>query len=317
MKKMAITYVTCSENGLYGLRYLLRKGRKISKVVTISADVAAKNLVSGYVDIAPICKAGGIELVVLEDYVLRAENLASHETDLLVVNGWNRLISGEVVSSFEYGGLGIHAGHPPIGHGRAPLPWNIIKGFKEIEVYVFRLTEHADDGDILAIHAVEITPHDTVQTLYEKVMYRGAILFDRVLKDVLNDSVRSFKQCREDIVVYPKRTSDDGMIDFTLPVEDIFNFVRAQSHPYPGAFSFMDGSRWHIWKAIPFDRYSFEDEPRIPGRVVAVLPSGMVVQTGSSPLWILDATCEGHTVVPTDLDTMEQYVGLRLVSEPS
>lgn len=315
MKKIPITYITCCGNGMYGLKYLLDKGHNITTVVTISPEVGQKNLVSGYVEIAPLCKSEGIRLIELDNYVIKPENLPPDKCGILVVNGWNRLIKKEVISMFEYGGLGIHAGHPPIGHGRAPLPWNIIKGFKEIEVYIFKLTEHADDGNILAINTIEITPHDTVKTLYEKVMYRGAMLFDRALNDISNDNIISYKQQKNDIISYPKRTPEDGLIDFTNSVDEIYNFIRAQSHPYPGAFTFVNGKKWHIWKAIPFDCHSLESSPRVPGSIVVALPSGIVVQTGSSPLWILEAEYSGKKVIPLNINSMEQYVGARFSSD--
>ena len=33
------------------------------------------------------------------------------------------------------------------------------------------------------------------------------------------------------------------------PAQRIRNFIRAQTHPYPGAFTIIDGKKVTIWKA--------------------------------------------------------------------
>ena len=117
------------------------------------------------------------------------------------------------------------------------------------------------------------------------------------------------------MVYYPKRTPKDGLIDFRDSAEVLYNFIRAQTRPYPGAFAFLDGRKWSIWRAAPFDRFAFRDAPRIPGRIVAALPSGLVVQTGSSPLWIKEASCGEEEVVPATLEQLESRVGKTFQSQ--
>lgn len=306
---MKIIYVTCCENGLYGLNYLVSKGYNISEVITITQEVAEKNKVSGYVDVTEFCTKLNMNLTKIDNYNIKPEDIKTDKPDLIIVNGWNRLIKSEVISMFTNGGLGIHAGHPPIGLGRAPLPWNIIKGFRDIEVYVFRLTERADDGDIVAKQAVEITPYDDIQTLYEKVMYQGACLFEQAILKFKSNTNNFLKQNINYAIYYEKRSADDGLINFSDSVESIHNFIRAQSRPYPGAYAYIGEKRWNIWKAIPFDNHAFRGVNRIPGEIILALPSGIIVQTGSSPLWIISADCNGSKVIPSDLSFMEKFVG--------
>jgi methionyl-tRNA formyltransferase len=309
---LTTTYVTSGENGLYGLRRLVAEGVRPSQVVTISQEVAAKYRVSGYADLRAGCRAWGLELTVLDSYVIKPTDVAVTDPDLLIVNGWNRLIDQSVIGLFEQGGLGVHAGHPPIGLGRAPLPWNLIKGMRDIEVYVFRLTPRPDDGEIVAKRTVGITPQDDVRLLYEKVMLCGAqLLRDAVAMAAAGELVGT-PQNLEDAVYYDKRTPDDGLIDFSSPVEAVYDFIRAQTKPYPGAFAYLGAERWTVWRAVPFDVFAFRDVVRRPGEIVAALPSGLVVQTGTSPLWILEASSPSGPVIPATLDRLEAWVGSRL-----
>ena len=43
-------------------------------------------------------------------------------------------------------------------------------------------------------------------------------------------------QDKSKIEVYPQRKPEDGEINLTKTAEEIYNFVRAQSSPYPGAY---------------------------------------------------------------------------------
>lgn len=306
-----VTYVTCCENGLFGLKRLVSATKWIKSVITITPDVAKRANVSGYTDVRPFCEAHSIPCVQLDRYQVVAEDISS-DSNVLIVNGWNRLIKSDVLSRFKLGGFGIHAGHPPIGLGRAPLPWNLIKGHKNIDVYVFQLTANADDGDIVAIQRVEITPFDQVQSLYEKVMYVGALLFEKTLHDLAENKLEALRQNLEDKILYPKRAPEDGEIDFFDSVERIYDFIRAQSHPYPGAYTWLGKDKWTVWKAIPFDAYFSPTEQRLPGKILTALPSGLVVQTGTTPIWLQKVVSRKDYIVPQPLDKLNRWVGLRL-----
>ena len=302
-----IVYVTCCENGYFGLRYLYNLGHHIERVITISQETAKKYQVSGYVDVVDWCNLLKIPVTIISDYYIDPGDIKNSCKELLIVNGWNRLISVDVIKKFSLGALGVHAGHPPIGLGRAPLVWNLIKGHRDLDVYVFNLTEHADDGDILAIETVEIVIQDTIKTLYEKVMYKAACLFNQAI-DAIQNGYPVISQDSKYQVIYPKRNHEDGLIDFRESVDYLVNFIRAQSAPYPGAYAFLKGKKCIIWDAIPFDSFSFRAQTRTPGRVMIALPSGLIVQTGTSPLWIKSATIADSIFIPRKLEEMEEYI---------
>ena len=46
---------------------------------------------------------------------------------------------------------------------------------------------------------------------------------------------------------FPPRNPEDGKIDWSLPTEKIYDFVRAQTKPYPGAFSNCGNDKITIW----------------------------------------------------------------------
>ncbi|MGE6992010.1 methionyl-tRNA formyltransferase [Pseudomonas sp. NPDC047961] len=301
-------YVTCTDSGELTLRRMLKAGVPVALVVSLPPELGAKYNVSGYCDPGPLCARYGVKVRYLSSYAFVSSDLNDISFEVLIVNGWNRLIPAEVFCLASMGSLGLHAGHPPIGLGRAPIVWNILLGYRDIELYAFNLTERADDGEIFAVAPIEITRFDTARTLYEKV---GHVAFDLFFRAVLKlqNSEQGAPQEHKALRYYKKRTPEDGLIDFSQDVNEIVDFVRAQSRPYPGAFSFIDGQKWIFTKAIPFDQFAYREYLRTPGEILAALPSGLVVSTGSSPLWLVEAENQQGVTVPTSLDEMECFVG--------
>jgi methionyl-tRNA formyltransferase len=54
------------------------------------------------------------------------------------------------------------------------------------------------------------------------------------------------KQDHSKATYFGKRTSDDGLINWDWQKNRIYNWVRAQANPYPGAFGFVAGSKYII-----------------------------------------------------------------------
>jgi methionyl-tRNA formyltransferase len=38
-------------------------------------------------------------------------------------------------------------------------------------------------------------------------------------------------------------------VDWAQPVQSVFNFIRALTRPYPGAFSAIGGRRYRVWQS--------------------------------------------------------------------
>jgi methionyl-tRNA formyltransferase len=68
----------------------------------------------------------------------------------------------------------------------------------------------------------------------------------------------------------------------------IYNLTRAITHPYPGAFTYLDGKKFYIWRAFPEDLSRNE----LPGRVVSLEP--FTVSTGKGGLRLLSVQLEGE-----------------------
>lgn len=168
--------------------------------------------------------------------------------DLLLVLGWYYMIPQSTRELTRYGAWGIHASLLPKYAGGAPLVWAMINGEKEVGVTLFKMDDGVDDGDIIAQKSFEIGFEDSIKDVYGK----ATIASKEILTDALGNMQKvCFKQQdKSKIEIYPQRVPEDGEIDFSKNAIDIYNFIRAQSSPYPGAFfRTVDGKKIIIEKA--------------------------------------------------------------------
>lgn len=181
----------------------------------------------------------------LDDY---QDVIQDMRVELMLVLGWYYMISKSVRESLKYGAWGIHASLLPKYAGGAPLSWAIIKGEVETGVTLFRMDDGVDDGDIIAQKSFEIHQKDTIKDVYIKADEVSKIVLSEVLGDIR--SVVFAPQDKSAIKIYPQRCPADGELDLSQTSEQLYNFIRAQSSPYPGAFiKTVDGKKLIIEKA--------------------------------------------------------------------
>jgi methionyl-tRNA formyltransferase len=271
---------------------------EVAAVVTSPAEPAGRP--SGYVDLAPPARARGVP-------VLRAEDVNSPGTvaaiaatapDLLVVIGWTRLIRRELLRVPRYGCVGCHASLLPRHRGRAPVNWALIRGETAVGNTMMLLSPGADTGDIVDQRAIQVGPDDTCATVYAKVGAAGADMLRQHLPALMAGTASRRRQRTDEGDVLPKRTPEMGITDWTRPARDLHDWIRAQTEPYPGAFTHLGGQRVMLWRSrVPVD--DGHGERARPGRVLGTGPDGVRVGTGTVPLLVTEMSWAGEPPAPT------------------
>ncbi len=169
------------------------------------------------------------------------------DLDVLLVMGWYYMIPKNIRNLARWGAWGLHASLLPKYAGGAPLVWAIINGEKKTGVTLFRLDNGVDDGDIILQQSFDVLNEDTIKEVYDKATIASKAIVTKVLKST--SSLKFQKQDKTKIEVYPQRKPEDGLIDWTWNSEKIRNFIRAQTKPYPGAFTILNGKKVTIWDA--------------------------------------------------------------------
>jgi len=272
-----IIFCGCTESGLDVLNFLISNKLEISQIISLDPDQAIQYKVSGYASYSDIAKEFNIPIYFPKEYSLKnSEDLnffQKNNFDILLIGGWQRLIPEKILKSLKIGGIGFHGSSEflPKGRGRSPVNWSLIEGKNQFILHAFLMTPGVDDGDVLEHEIFDITQWDTCQTIYYKISIIQKRILERLIPKLISHNFKKTPQTGEP-TFYPKRTPDDGLIDWSKTVIEIYNFVRALTKPYPGAFSYKNKNRINIWNSQPFDTKITYDSPI--GKVVEKFSTG-------------------------------------------
>jgi methionyl-tRNA formyltransferase len=177
------------------------------------------------------------------------ETLRSWQPDFALVIGWYYMIPRVVRELFPRGVAAIHASLLPKYRGNAPLVWAIINGETRTGVTLFYLENGVDTGDIIAQQEFPITREETIKTAYEKATKTSLEILREYIPLIREGAAPRIVQNHEAATEFPARKPEDGLIDWSSSCEEIRNFIRAQTKPYPGAFTVIKGKKIIIWDA--------------------------------------------------------------------
>ncbi len=217
--------------------------------------------------------------------------------ELCVVVGWYWILKPEVLAIPPAGFVGAHASLLPHHRGGAPLVWSIIKGEAESGITLFYFDEEMDTGDVIAKYSFPIEKNDTIVDAAAKAEAGLAELLAKFYPLLLQGEAPREPQPHGEATYCSQRRPEDGRIDWQQDSMTIHNFVRAQTRPYPGAFTTVGGGqRIHVWRVAPFP-YDYTGPP---GRVVQRGEDHVVVTCGQGALLVHEVEVNdwGPTAAP-------------------
>jgi methionyl-tRNA formyltransferase len=272
-------------------------------LVTIAPDAGNKHDVADYLDLKAEAEARGIEVYQARYYSLKhAEDIAyinSLNLDIAFVMGWQRLIPAEVLAGLHIGAFGMHgsAANLPLGRGRSPMNWSIIEGRLAFYTNLFLYDPGVDSGDVVDTFKFQITPQDTAETMHFKNTLAMKFLIERNIEGLVGND---FKRTKQDDTItptyYPKRTPQDGLLDWEQDVAALERFIRAVTRPFSGAFTHVGDQQVRIWAAQVFDVHDFGYEKWPAGTIVAVFESGKFLVKCFGGLLLVTAHEAGFSV---------------------
>jgi len=268
----------CTEAGIETLQFLIEQNITIHYIVSLDEEQAKKWNVSGYSSFEQLSKKYNIPIYYPKSYSLNEKEdidfFQHHSFDLLLLGGWQRLIPDNVLSTLKIGGIGVHGSSEmlPKGRGRSPVNWSIIEGKTRYILQLFLMTPGIDDGDIIDYQMFDINKWDTCKTIYYKISIVQKRKLLELIPQLLKNNFNKIPQTGVP-TFYPKRIPDDGLINWNQTSEKLYDFIRAITKPYPGAFSYLDNKKIKIWKSQPFDNKITYDQNKI-GQIVELFSSG-------------------------------------------
>jgi methionyl-tRNA formyltransferase len=186
--------------------------------------------------------------------------------DICFVVGWYRILGKQTLESVPNGFLGIHHSLLPRYRGGSPLVWAMINGEKIVGTTLFSLAEGMDDGDIWAQEKIEIGNNDYISDVMAKLEEKAISILNEKYIAILEAKVKPYPQDHSKATYCSSRLPEDGLIDWKKSAREIYDFIRAQSEPYPGAYTFYEDNKLMVWKAHMDDRVYYGTPGQVAGR---------------------------------------------------
>lgn len=194
----------------------------------------------------------------------------------------------------KMGALNLHGSLLPRYRGRCPLNWVLVHGEPLTGVSLHYMEAKPDAGDIVAQAQVPITPEDTAWTLSDKMTVAAGKLMRRTYPLLRADVAPRIRQDHTRASYFGGRTPEDGRIDWQRPAGEIYNLIRAVTHPFPGAFTTWQGKKILLWAGRIVAEGAIPELP--PGKVV-ITANQLHIGTGQGTLLVLAAQVEGQAEV--------------------
>lgn len=279
---MRIFFIGTVKFSYVTLKALLEAGAKIVGVAT--KEDSGFN--ADYEDLLPLCKEFKIPVRTVKDinHPNNLEFIRRTSPDVIYCFGWSNLLKADLLQIAPKGVIGFHPANIPANKGRHPIIWALCLGLHVTASTFFFMDEGADTGDILSQEEIAIAFDDDAGTLYEKIVLTAIqqiLAFSKTLDQGTNQRSRQVGEGNS----WRKRGRKDGEIDFRMSSENIYNLVRALTHPYVGAHLMHQAQEYKVWKAEISDLGAKNDEP---GKILAVEENAFIVKTGDGAIKIIN-----------------------------
>jgi len=213
--------------------------------------------------------------------------------DLIVVSSFRNILDNNILKIPPKHAINLHMAPLPKYRGAHPENWCIINGEEYLGYTVHYLEERVDSGDIIAQGWVKIQLEDDILSLTFKIADVAPDLLIGVIKQIENGNIVRFPQNEKEATYFPPRKPEDGLIDWSKKAVEIHNLTRALVRPYPGAFSYLLGKKFTIWRTQVIDGSQKSGQP---GEIIGVSKQCLHVQTADNIILIIDFTWSGNNL---------------------
>ena len=305
---LRILYIGARIVGHRCLKALLEAGAHIAGLLYLDESKAGVTTAfCSFDDLIETYRLPSMPFTTLHDPAVLAW-AAERRAEVGMVVGVSQLIGPELLTLPRQGFIGMHPTLLPEGRGRAPIPWAIIKGLKRTGVSLFWCDPGADTGDLLSQTEIPIYYEDTSALLGERADLAAARLLVESLPSLASGTAQRLPQDESRATVWARRRPEDGLIDWCGSARQVYDWVRALSSPYPGAFTYRAGRKLWVWEV----RESRDQRKGAPGEILANLPHGTLVATGEGNVLLTRVQWDGEYDAGTGENGLEP--GSRFVS---
>lgn len=222
--------------------------------------------------------------------------IASWKPDIFLVVGWYHIIPKlwrDIAPAY-----GLHASLLPDYSGGSPLVWAMINGEKKTGITFFKMDDGVDSGPIVDQREEKILFRDTIMSLYARIEKKGLEILREKLPIIKSGDLNLKIQNESKRRLMPQRSPEDGCINWSQDAEAIIRFIRAQTKPYPGAFTYLAEKELYIWTAsLANSKKKFT----VPGKVHKIEEDVYLVSCKKGAIELREISFETQTYVNDEI----------------
>jgi len=208
----------------------------------------------------------------------------------------------EFVNIPRKGTIQYHPSLLPLYRGPSSINWPIIRGDRKTGLTIFRPTDGLDEGPVVLQKETEISPDDTLGTVYfdrlfpqgVKAMLEAAdLVMAGKHKEVVQDETKATYEgwCRK----------AEAKINWANHVDFVYNLVRG-CNPAPGAWTTLEGKELQIFDAKKHPVRTFGAVKGKVGEVVEATEKSFQVTAQGGRIEVLRAKLgDGKKVASAEL----------------
>lgn len=215
------------------------------------------------------------------------EDLKALAPDLCVTAAFGQILSQEILDIPPMGNINVHASLLPRHRGSAPINWAILQGDRQAGVTTMMMDKGIDTGDMLLKSATDILPGETAGELTLRMSHMGADLLLETLRQLESGTLARIPQDEAAMTYDPMLDKAMGVVDWSLPAQDIVNRIHGLN-PWPGCTTAFQGGRLKLLRA------QMAQGAGQPGEILAAdTKAGLTIACGSGAVNITQLQAPG------------------------
>jgi methionyl-tRNA formyltransferase len=297
---LKIVFFGTPEFAVPSLQGLLNAGHEIAAVVTQPDRKVGRGRKIKSSQVKREAEKNGIRILqpqrVRDDNFIR--ELEVFNPSAIVVVAYGQILPSGILHLPKYGCINVHASLLPDYRGAAPVNRAIMNAEKKTGITIMFMDEGMDTGPVLLQEEMDIKDDDTAGILSRRLSEAGAQLLIPALEGVEKGTLIPQPQAGK-VSYAPPLKKNDALIDWSKTAKDLFHFIRGMN-PWPGAYSFLDGTRIKILKGAPVVTDGEHDQTHRaggPGMIDTATRNELIVTTGLGKLAIQELQPSGKPVM--------------------
>ena len=178
--------------------------------------------------------------------------LEEHKVDVSFVMAYGHFLGRAIREASRLGMVNFHGSILPKYRGASPIETAIACGETETGVTLMQIDSEMDAGAVADMEVVSIVKEDDALSVRIKIGEATIPILERSMEDLLNNELAFKKQDEESMSHCRKLTKEDGLIDFELSAEAIYNRWRAFK-AWPNSFFYHGENRIKVGQMEIFE----------------------------------------------------------------